>query len=256
MFDLTDGKQQMEQRGEYKNVQTISHNKTARNQLKDGSEFLSTLSVHENVHATTVEITDQDSADLQEYSEVNEEAQQMEEEVPWFERPQSLPVFTTPFAQTAWQPSHLKSTHSEHLSNFWSFTGLSSSEDKEKLLRDNNEEGDDCSSSSDDEDMIQPLRPVMGLRPSISPIGRDLFSSPFRPYIPPNVRFPMQAAMKEPVHTKKFPMRVSEPFPRPPGSSLRQILINRRLSAIPEESPELTRSARSSNINITAASTS
>lgn len=162
-----------------------------------------------------------------------------EENVPWFEQLPTIPVFTSPFARN-YQPSHMKSAHSEQLSNFWSFTGQpqpSSADTKQPLLK------DDSDSSSEDEDMLEPLPPTVVGHASISPIGKTLFS---RSLVSPKARFP---GMSDSV--KRQPMGFgSEPFVR----SLPQHRKAKRLSAIPEESPEVTRSARSSTANVEAGS--
>ncbi len=180
------------------------------------------------------------TGDKDDHEQPEAEDQPPEEEqpddVPWFERLPTIPIFTGPFASN-FQPAHLKSTHAEQFSSFWTFAGQDSGA-PDDTEREYLQFEDDSDCSSEDEDMLEPLSSSVGF-PSISPIGKTLFSS--RPLIPGKARF-------QGVPTKG--MKKTSPFSESLTRSFPQQRLMKRLSAIPEESPELTRSTRSSTTNI------
>ncbi len=243
-FDLTDIKQTRKNRKNVRNQENSSdsHSEVEPDDTSDRSKLQYTINSPPTTTGNNSKLPHpvdpydsphNDRADDNLYHD--EEDPLVEEDVPWFERPPTIPVFTTPFANN-WQPSHLRTNRTQNLSSFWSFTGQANAatEESERLLF----EGDD-SNSDEDEDMLQPLSSSVGF-PSISPIGKTLFSS--RSQSSPTFGFQMAAGRD----VKKPPMPFSEAFARPP---FQQRLAN-RLSAIPEESPELTRSGKSSIVNI------
>ena len=143
------------------------------------------------------------------------------EPVPWFERSLSnIPLFTTPFGPKFSQPSLMKG--GEQLSNFWSFSGKPDTSNEPMGL------DFDDSDSSDDE-MVPPLTPSRS-----SPFGKGLSLSSQSQTAKLHI-----SAIKD---MKLSQLTVNEPFQRPIGY---QQKLASRLSAIPEESPEVTRSRTS-----------